>query len=124
MTFVNKHTNVLKTLLSANLDNFIESLSSIEYTLQTSQVQSNISLAPVVANFQIPNLLLKTKNTFKTEKVFSDKNSNIVSNINLQKVMSFIDNIEFEACLDKKNIIYDEELLKSLLKFHNGISDS
>lgn len=120
MDFQAKHLKILKSIQMATLKNFLECLSSVEYTLETCNPALLKAIVPLEANFQLPNIFLKTKKAFKIENLFSDKNLAADWNDELATAILYIDNIELECSGNNKDPEVDILQLESMLKWRNG----
>lgn len=120
MSLKGKHERIVKILSSTTLENFIESLSSIEYGLQSFSPEPQESIVPLEANFQIPNVFLKTKKSFKVEKLFLEKELGGEWNQQLDRAIEFFDSIELGTPETNEAHSFDVKLLERLLEWRNG----
>jgi len=124
MNFQAKHSKILKGISSASLENFLECVSSVEYTLQTCNPDLQKAIVPLEANFQIPNILLKTKKCFKVENLFAEKNLSADWNDRLDYAICFIDNIELECEEESQDLELDIKLLENLIRWRFSAQSS
>lgn len=120
MSLKEKHERIVKALSLTSLENFIESLSSIEYTLQSITSEPQRSVAPLEANFQIPNVFLKTKKSFKVEKLFLDGEAGGEWNESLDGAIEFLDGIKLCVTESNEADVPDGKLLEKMLMWRNG----
>lgn len=124
MSLRSKHEKIAKILSFTSLENFIENLSSIEYTLQSLTQEPQESIVPLEANFQIPNVFLKTKKSFKVEKLFLEKELSGEWNDQLDKAIEFFSGIELDIPETDEAHKLDERLLERLLRWRNSVASN
>lgn len=117
MNYRQKHENFVKTIQYAVPENFLESLSAIEYNLLHPSSEATKCLVPKEANFQLPNIFLKTRNSFAVEKLFGKSRRDDNFNAELDKIIDVLDQIEFKQPANLKNLLFDEKILEILIKY-------
>lgn len=118
MDYTQKHERIAKIISQTRLENLMESLSSIEYNLH-QPIKVSKSVVPLEANFQFPEMFLKTLNSFEVEKIFGKSDHKDNWNVNLNEMIDFLDNIEFSGEVENEPLEYDEKTLQTLIKNRN-----
>lgn len=120
MNYNTKHEKVAKIIARTTFENFIESLAAIEYNLCLPIQEPAKCLVPLEANFQLPNVFLKTKLNFKSDKILSNDAMKANWNTEIAKVCDFLENIELEVFEERKELMCDEKNLEELIKWRQG----
>lgn len=121
MNYKNSHGKIVKCLESLTIQNCIENLSSLEYIMQNEVQDSQVALVPQEANFQLPNIFLKTKMNPKAEKLFSENKAFLDWDDSLEKAINFLLEIEIQMVSDSQNEnIHDEKILEALIRSRFG----
>lgn len=116
MNFSQKHERLAKIISYTTPENFLESLSAIEYSLLLPSSEEVMSLVPNEANFQLPNIFLKTRNNFEVEKLFGKSRPDDNWNSKIDKLIGLIDQIELKQDHPSENGDFDEKTLEVLIK--------
>ncbi|KAM0679871.1 hypothetical protein GINT2_002043 [Glugoides intestinalis] len=120
MSYTQRHDQITKIIEKIYPENLLESLSAIEYTLVHSTVEEGKALAPLEANFQLPNSFLRTRNSFDTERLFVNNNLENNWNSRLDRLIELLDDIEIEGTLMSQEEPIDEKMLEKLIKWRSG----
>lgn len=117
-----KDEKILKTLAPVKPEKFLECLSVVEYNLQTTPIETSRIIAPQEANFQLPNVFLKTRTVFKAEGILSNNEFSANWNDKLDQAIKFLDSIDLSPIDESKTEDLDSKILESLLCYRNGKS--
>lgn len=115
-----KHEQIGRIVSQANPENFMESLSGIEYHLLQAPNEEQKSLVPTEANFQLPEIFLRIKNTFEIEKIFLKSRLENNWNHRLDKIIEKLNQIELEQPVTEKKSIFDEKVLETMIRWRYG----
>lgn len=118
MNLNQKHEKFTKIISYTTPENFLESLTAIEYNLHQPAEESK-SLAPNEANFQLPNVFLKTRNNFEIEKLLGKSNLEDNWNAKIDKAIEFLDRIELDQKEFEEPGVFDDKILETLIKYMN-----
>jgi len=116
MSFKQKHEKFARTIHYTIPENFLDSLSTMEYALLLSSSETPKCLVPNEANFQLPNIFLKTRSSSAVEKLFSKSRCEDNFNAELDAMIEFIDQIEFDRPPQPESNPLDEKTLEILIK--------
>lgn len=120
MSYTQRHDQITKIIEKTYPENLLESLSAIEYTLLHSTVEEGKALAPLEANFQLPNVFLRTRNSFDTERLFLNSRLENNWNAKLDRIIELLDQIEVEGAETQQEEPVDEKMLEKLIKWRSG----
>lgn len=117
----NKHSKILKILNSLTPPSLMEGLSHMEYILLNDPETQGLGLVPQEANFQLPNIFLKSKINSKVEKLLKETKKSLGWDSSLDAAIDFLGEVEVVDALEEDlNPEFSEEVLEELLKARHG----
>lgn len=117
-----KHENIAKIISQTTLENFLESLSAVEYNMCHLVQEAPKCLVPLEANFQLPNVFLKTKLNFKSEKLLTGDAIKANWNSEVSKISDFLEEIELEEYEMKVEKECNEKGIEELIRWRYGMN--
>lgn len=120
MDYKSKHGNITKIISRTTFENFIESLAAIEYNLSIPIQEPSKCLVPLEANFQLPNIFLKTKLNFKSDKILNNDSMKANWNKEIDKIVEFLDGIELEVEEEDEEVDCLEKELEEMIRWRQG----
>lgn len=116
MNYRQKHEKLIQILSETSFENFLESLSAIEYNLFLNSNEDSKCIVPLKADFQLPNVFLKTRKNFKVEKIFSNLGLKANWNKEVDMALEILDTIDLNTDQDCRVVDTDEKLLEKMIK--------
>lgn len=119
MNYTQKHDKLARTIYYTTPENFLDSLSSIEYSLLLPPAETAKSLVPNEPNFQLPNVFLKTRSNFLVEKLFRRNRPEDDFSEEIGRLLKILDEIEVEQATPQEGNPFDEKVLEILIKYRH-----
>ncbi|KAI4292519.1 hypothetical protein PAPHI01_1793 [Pancytospora philotis] len=121
MNYRIKHEKFAQSIAGAAKETLVDSLAAIEYCLQTQNGDELKFLVPREANFQLPNVFLRTRMDPGAEKLLAQHACRADWDSSIDALVEQLDEIEFEdGAPEDSEIEGREELLESLIRVHSG----
>ena len=122
MNYKSKHSRLIRAVEGVNIKNCIEELAALEHILQAKTEEDNTVLMPLEANFQLPNVFLKTKINNKVQRLFDSCPSSPQNDLSLEEVIEFLSDIEIYDVPNIQIGCFDESILEDLIRFRFSTS--
>lgn len=122
MNYRAKHEKFAKTISTLTKDTLIDNLSSLEYAMLLPAEEEPRFWVPREANFQLPNVFLRTKIDPQAEKLLTQPGQNVDWKDNIDRLVGHLDDIQLEdeEGEESEEAPEDEELLEALIKMRYG----
>ena len=96
-TFRIKHERIAQCIDGAPMETFIEHLLALESILHVPAATMGDALVPAEANFQLPNVFLRTKANPKVERILEQRTPAVDMTAHINKVCDLLDELEWES---------------------------
>ncbi|KAI5149064.1 hypothetical protein ENBRE01_0674 [Enteropsectra breve] len=114
-----RHKKFERVLKATALQNFQKSVKFVCNIAKQPACRQDTICTANEANFQLPNVFLRTKENFKLETVFANNNEPVDWIDNVKELIDFINEIQFNAPPRERKFSKEKQdkILTALLEF-------